>query len=758
MGAMTQFRFRRALALAFFLSFSIFFCSVRSAHAAYPAGPCDILLSKSTPCVAAYSTVRVLLSTYTGPLYQVTYADDTSTPPTMNILPLSDGYANAASQDSFCAGHVCFISILYDQSSDSSGPNHNDLSRAPGGDATNNHSVKFDNLAFANALPLQAGKHKVYGVYISGAAEESSQYTPGVGYRLDSTHDVATGSNPQGIYMVSSTAHLDGLPKGIVSNLASCCFDFGNAETDNTDTGTSDNGAMDALNLRAPGTLSSPGTPKIALDLENGLFGDYPITADPSINELPPFVTAMSSFPGSSSAYTLWQGSAQDGTLQSALISLPQNYTIDQQGAIVLGIGGDNSDQGIGSFFEGAMTATAIAPATADLIQANIVNVSYDGLLPYHDDFASGTADKWATYNGSFQVSGETYVNSANDDQGDKAIAGSPTWDNYTLQGDVQLTAGSGDAGLLLRVTNPGTGTNALNGYYAGVTLSGNLEFGRMANSWTPLKTVAIPGGVTTGTWYHLTVQATGCTFTITAQAVGTTNPTIINGLQDSGCTFTMGAIGVRSLNMEAKWRDVQVFTGGVTSSAPYYAPFANAPASGPMGWSQYGGSWTTSGENYINSTSSDASDLSTVNSFTCNSCTLTGDVDITTTSGDAGFLLRAANPAKGDDAVNSYYVGIDAGGYMFVKNETNGASAVPLTIIPLYSQPSNAWFHLTAQVNTVPGSGCEIKVTVQRNTSIYPGNETTIPDPGCTFAKGSIGVQSSSTSARWRYLSVFSN
>src|SRR3982750_4345193 len=41
-----------------------------SAHAA-PQGPCDLYAAGGTPCVAAHSTTRVLLSTYAGPLYQV---------------------------------------------------------------------------------------------------------------------------------------------------------------------------------------------------------------------------------------------------------------------------------------------------------------------------------------------------------------------------------------------------------------------------------------------------------------------------------------------------------------------------------------------------------------------------------------------------------------------------------------------------------------------------------------------------------------
>ena len=48
--------------------------------------PCDIYGAAGTPCVAAHSTVRALLSSYDGPLYQVTRASDGAT---ADIGPLS---------------------------------------------------------------------------------------------------------------------------------------------------------------------------------------------------------------------------------------------------------------------------------------------------------------------------------------------------------------------------------------------------------------------------------------------------------------------------------------------------------------------------------------------------------------------------------------------------------------------------------------------------------------------------------------------
>ena len=55
----------------------------------------------------------------------------------------------------------------------------------------------------------------------------------------------------------------------------------------------------------------------------------------------------------------------------------PGYAPMKKQGAIVLGIGGDNSDASIGTFYEGVMTAGYTSDATDDRIQANIVAAGY---------------------------------------------------------------------------------------------------------------------------------------------------------------------------------------------------------------------------------------------------------------------------------------------------------------------------------------------------------------------------------------------
>jgi hypothetical protein len=89
---------------------------------ARPQGPCDIYARADTRCVAAHSTTRALLSSYTGPLYQLKRSSDGKTldvgivEPASSPVPDAGGYADAAAQDAFCANTICVVNVIYDQS------------------------------------------------------------------------------------------------------------------------------------------------------------------------------------------------------------------------------------------------------------------------------------------------------------------------------------------------------------------------------------------------------------------------------------------------------------------------------------------------------------------------------------------------------------------------------------------------------------------------------------------------------------------
>src|SRR5580704_2372247 len=328
--------------------------ALRSAHSEIiKQRPCDIYAAGNTPCVAAHSTVRSLYAKYAGALYEVKRASDEAT---QNIGLLSDGYANAATQDAFCADTTCIITKIYDQS-----PRRNDLTISSGGTFKGPGPDGSDLGSAADALPITAGGHQVYGVSIS----------PGMGYRNNRTSGVAVNGKPEGMYMVSSGTHFN----------SGCCFDYGNAETSGTDTGA---GQMDAVNvsrdLEWPNCRNQPG-PGVGADLENGIFHWNQRSCNPAANFSGgphPFISAWLKNDGQTRFALKW-GDARSGGLNTIYSgALPRGYApMRQEGAIILGMGGDNSHVSAGSFFEGVMTAGFPTDSADNAVQSNIVAVGY---------------------------------------------------------------------------------------------------------------------------------------------------------------------------------------------------------------------------------------------------------------------------------------------------------------------------------------------------------------------------------------------
>jgi lysophospholipase L1-like esterase len=314
---------------------------------------CDIYTYYGTPCVGAYSMTRAMYSNYPGPLYQVQRATDGAT---ADIgLQSSGGKVKASDQDSFCANTACTVTRLYDQS-----PRKNDLTIAPGGGA----APGADKGADAAALPITIGGDKAYGLDI----------TPGTGYRNNNTWGVAVGDQPEGMYMVASGTNVNN----------GCCYDFGNAETNTQDTG---DGHMDAVNLSTTcffGSGCTGGGPWVQADLENGLFNggtDGKNSANQGNNSN--FVTALLKNNGRTK-YALRGGDSQSGGLSTwwngGLPTIRPGYIpMKKEGAILLGVGGDNSNWSQGSFFEGVMTAGYPSDTADNAVQANIVAAKYGG-------------------------------------------------------------------------------------------------------------------------------------------------------------------------------------------------------------------------------------------------------------------------------------------------------------------------------------------------------------------------------------------
>ncbi|MBO4917155.1 MAG: hypothetical protein J5374_04675 [Bacteroidales bacterium] len=328
--------------------------AIRCTTSGSKAGPCDIYERGGTPCVTAHSTTRILYSRYRGPLYQVQRDSDGAT---LDIRA-RDGRADAALQDAFCAGTVCRITVIYDQSGKG-----NDLLPAPPGTFQGPDKGGFNNPALADMAPALLDGSKVYGVYIM----------PGMGYRCNNARGLAVDDEPEGMYYVIDGTHYD----------SGCCFDYGNSSTNGRAVGT---GTMETTYF---GTSTAWGRgngegPWIMSDMEAGLFSGYGAKQ----NDVPTidgwrFVSVFVNGGGGNRwdlrgadatqpEVTTFYSGVRPGTPDSDAY-----FPMHKKGGMLLGNGGDNGNGSAGTFYEGVMTVGYPSDETIAAVQANIAEANY---------------------------------------------------------------------------------------------------------------------------------------------------------------------------------------------------------------------------------------------------------------------------------------------------------------------------------------------------------------------------------------------
>ncbi len=162
---------------------------------------------------------------------------------------------------------------------------------------------------------------------------------------------------------------------------------------------------------------------------------------------------------------------------------------------------------------------------------------------------------RWSEHEGVF--SNATYG------RGDMLIAQHSEGANYTVSADIRFDllfpeTHYGDAGLVIRTTNPEQGVDSYQGYYAGIRPDQQtVVLGRASYDWHQLKTLALAAPVWVGEWYHLALSAQGCqlTVTVTPQNGGSASQL---KYQDTQC-LTNGVAGLRSFYAQASWRNVKI-------------------------------------------------------------------------------------------------------------------------------------------------------------------------------------------------------
>ncbi len=302
-------------------------------------GPCDLLASAATPCVAAHSVTRAMFANYVGRLFQLTRSSDSAS---VDVLATASGLYNSATVAAFCAGANCIVSKIYDQT-----PNGNDLAvvgNVFAANATPGNAAPWT-ISYRNGLPVvltygdkgayrnRAATSKIPVGTASSATFEvrgtDAWSTLGGGYgRMESYVATACGSDPDGTCP----------PSSMWATALSTYFR-------NSDAGAA--------------TLSAPGP---GVDQEFFVYGAVPST-------LPNVLSQWAIWNNATGAATVDWGDATKPNVFQAYQVAPFRAPAVQSG-LSLGEGGDASVVPE-EFFEGGVTNGAPSPATLAAVQAN---------------------------------------------------------------------------------------------------------------------------------------------------------------------------------------------------------------------------------------------------------------------------------------------------------------------------------------------------------------------------------------------------
>lgn len=169
------------------------------------------------------------------------------------------------------------------------------------------------------------------------------------------------------------------------------------------------------------------------------------------------------------------------------------------------------------------------------------------------EDFNDGVADGWTPYSGSWSVTSGRYRQSSSTSGLDAKSVAAPTFDDLIYTARVTVSSNSGDAGIIIRGSEFGSGVNQFRGYYCGISAGSDRVFiGRMSMNYAEMAGVSMT--IDTGVAYTLKVVARGPSIKLYVNDV--LKVSAVNGY------FSSGKVGFRTYSTTAYFDDVYVYLG----------------------------------------------------------------------------------------------------------------------------------------------------------------------------------------------------
>jgi alpha-L-arabinofuranosidase len=175
---------------------------------------------------------------------------------------------------------------------------------------------------------------------------------------------------------------------------------------------------------------------------------------------------------------------------------------------------------------------------------------------------------RWVAKDGAVSVAG---------DDGPKLISDEPAFAAGEVGVEMFLPERKGgNAGLIVKVSEPGVGADKLTGYEIALDATGHLVVGRHRQNWEPIRNV--PCDVPANQWIQLAVRLSGNAFEV-----------LVNGksmltYEDGEHPLAGGRVGLRTWQREAHFRNLYVQADGQSRKLRFDMADEDAPNVGVSG------------------------------------------------------------------------------------------------------------------------------------------------------------------------------
>ena len=198
-----------------------------------------------------------------------------------------------------------------------------------------------------------------------------------------------------------------------------------------------------------------------------------------------------------------------------------------------------------------------------------------DSQMIFGESFAEPAAQLplkgFKAYEGRWMLADDGSVQAVGSD-GSKIVRDGPALSVGEVSVDVKLTeAAGGNGGLILKVSNAGTGSDAFTGYEVSLERPGFLVLGRHRQNWEPIRRVS--RDVPVNEWIKLTVRMTTNSFEV-----------FVNGksmaqFEDTEHPLETGTVGLRIWQHKVLFRNLSVATGASQQKVAFEYDAGNSPA-----------------------------------------------------------------------------------------------------------------------------------------------------------------------------------